>query len=80
MVLRHLNLAKFASHRSYYRLVHIKVTRLSVGRDESLDQMSIAVEEGWITPAKKAGRLSRPLNLQASMRSIDAINEDRGSA
>ena len=43
------------------------------------DQMSIGVEEGWITPAKKAGRLSRPLNLQGSMRSIDAINEDRGS-
>jgi prevent-host-death family protein len=43
------------------------------------DQMAVGVEEGWITPAKKTGRLSRPLNLQGSMRSIDAINEDRGS-
>jgi prevent-host-death family protein len=42
------------------------------------DQMAVGVEEGWITPAKKTGRLSRPLNLQGSMRSIDAINEDRG--
>jgi len=43
------------------------------------DQMAVGVEEGWITPAKKTGRLSRSLNLQGSMRSIDAINEDRGS-
>ena len=43
------------------------------------DQMAVGVEEGWITPAKKTGRLSPPLNLQGSMRSIDAINEDRGS-
>ncbi|NBY45262.1 MAG: type II toxin-antitoxin system prevent-host-death family antitoxin [Acidimicrobiia bacterium] len=43
------------------------------------DQMAVGVEEGWITPAKKTGRLSRPLNLHGSMRSIDAINEDRGS-
>ncbi|MGA0766108.1 MAG: type II toxin-antitoxin system Phd/YefM family antitoxin [Ilumatobacteraceae bacterium] len=32
------------------------------------DQMAVGVEEGWITPAKKTGRLSRPLNLQGSMR------------
>jgi prevent-host-death family protein len=43
------------------------------------DQMAVGVEEGWITPAKKTGRLSRPLNLRGSMRSLDAINEDRGS-
>jgi prevent-host-death family protein len=43
------------------------------------DQMSIGVAEGWLTLAKKTGRLSRPLKLNGSMRSIDAINEDRGS-
>ncbi|MCX6535436.1 MAG: type II toxin-antitoxin system prevent-host-death family antitoxin [Actinobacteria bacterium] len=43
------------------------------------DQMSIGVVEGWLTLAKKTGRLSRPLKLNGSMRSIDAINEDRGS-
>jgi len=41
--------------------------------------MQIPVKKGWTPPEKKAARLSRPLNLQASMRSIDAINEDRGS-
>ncbi len=43
------------------------------------DQMSIGVAEGWLTLAKKTGRLSRPLKLNGSMSSIDAINEDRGS-
>ncbi len=43
------------------------------------DQMSIGVVEGWLTLAKKTGRLSRPLKLNGSMRSIEAINEDRGS-
>ena len=43
------------------------------------DQISIGVVEGWLTLAKKTGRLSRPLKLNGSMRSIDAINEDRGS-
>ena len=43
------------------------------------DQMSIGVAEGWLTLAKKTGRLSRPLKLNGSMRSIEAINEDRGS-
>ncbi len=43
------------------------------------DQMSLGIEEGWLTPANKTGRLSRPLKLNGSMRSIDAINEDRGS-
>jgi prevent-host-death family protein len=43
------------------------------------DQMSLGIEEGWLTPAKKTGRLSRPLKLNGSMRSIEAINEDRGS-
>jgi len=43
------------------------------------DQMAVGIEEGWLTPAKKTGRLSRPLKLNGSMRSIDAINKDRGS-
>ncbi len=43
------------------------------------DQMSLGIEEGWLTPAKKTGRLSRPLKLNGNMRSIEAINEDRGS-
>ncbi len=43
------------------------------------DQMSLGIEEGWLTPAKKTGRLSRPLKLSGSMHSIEAINEDRGS-
>ena len=60
--------------------MHIKVTRLSVGRDESLDQMSIGIEEGWLTAPKNSGELSPPLNLKSKTRTIDLINEDRGSA
>ena len=58
--------------------MHIKVTRLSVGRDESLDQMSIGIEEGWLTAPKNSGELSPPLNLKSKTRTIDLINEDRG--
>ena len=43
------------------------------------DQMSIGVEEGWLTPPKKTGHLNSPLNLKGEIRTIDAINEDRGS-
>ncbi|KRO44751.1 MAG: hypothetical protein NWR84_05465 [Ilumatobacteraceae bacterium] len=60
--------------------MHIKITRLSVGRDESLDQMSIGIEEGWLTAPKNSGELSPPLNLKSKTRTIDLINEDRGSA
>jgi hypothetical protein len=60
--------------------VHKEVTRLSVGCDESLDQMSIGIEEGWLTAPKSSGELSPPLNLKSKTRTIDLINEDRGSA
>lgn len=42
------------------------------------DQMAIGVEEGWITPPSKQGKLSPPVLLKASRRSLDALNEDRG--
>ena len=60
--------------------MHVEETRLSVGRDESLDQMSIGIEEGWLTAPKNSGELSPPLNLKIKTRTIDLINEDRGSA
>ena len=60
--------------------MHVEETRLSVGRDESLDQMSIGIEEGWLTAPKNSGELSPPLNLKSKTRTIDLINEDRGSA
>lgn len=42
------------------------------------DQMAIGVEEGWITPPSKHGKLNPPVLLKASQRSLDALNEDRG--
>jgi len=42
------------------------------------DQMAKGVEEGWITPARKVGRLGAPLGLNAKRRSIEVLNEDRG--
>jgi hypothetical protein len=42
------------------------------------DQMAIGVEEGWITPPSKSGKLNLPLQLQAVRRSLDVVNEDRG--
>jgi prevent-host-death family protein len=42
------------------------------------DQMAKGVEEGWITPPRKAGRLGAPLGLNAKRRSIEVLNEDRG--
>ncbi len=43
------------------------------------DQMAVGIEEGWLTPPKKTGLLNSPLNLKGEIRTIDAINEDRGS-
>jgi len=40
--------------------------------------MSIGVEEGWITPASKSGKLNPPLQLTATRKSLDVVNEDRG--
>jgi hypothetical protein len=42
--------------------------------------MSIGIEEGWLTAPKSSGELSPPLNLKSKTRTIDLINEDRGSA
>ncbi len=42
------------------------------------DQMAIGVEEGWITPASKSGKLNPPLQFHSVRRSLDVINEDRG--
>ena len=42
------------------------------------DQMSLGVEEGWITPPSRTGKLNTPLHLESQRRSTDVINEDRG--
>jgi len=42
------------------------------------DQMSLGVEEGWITPPSRTGKLNTPLRLQSQRRSMDVISEDRG--
>jgi len=42
------------------------------------DQMSLGVEEGWITPPSRNGKLNTPLQLKSQLRSMDVINEDRG--
>ena len=76
------NLSKYLEKVAKGELVVVTdrgVAKAMIGPVPGGDQMAVGVEEGWITPAKKTGRLSRPLNLQGSMRSIDAINEDRGS-
>ena len=41
------------------------------------DQMSLGVEEGWITPPSRTGKLNAPLHLLSQRRSIDVITEDR---
>ena len=41
------------------------------------DQMSLGVEEGWITPPSRVGKLNAPLQLLSQRRSMDVINEDR---
>ena len=43
------------------------------------DQMAVGIREGWLTPPKKTGPLNSPLNLKGEIRTIDAINEDRGT-
>jgi hypothetical protein len=42
------------------------------------DQMSLGVEEGWIKPPSRTGKLNAPLHLLSQRRSMDVINEDRG--
>ena len=42
------------------------------------DQMSLGVEEGWITPPSRTGKLNAPSHLLSQRRSIDVITEDRG--
>lgn len=42
------------------------------------DQMAVGVQEGWITPPSINGKLHAPLNLKATRRTVDVINEDRG--
>lgn len=42
------------------------------------DQMATGVEEGWITPPVRTGKLNSPLRLKAERRSVDVVNEDRG--
>ena len=42
------------------------------------DPMSLGVEEGWITPPSRTGKLNAPLHLLSQRRSIDVITEDRG--
>jgi hypothetical protein len=42
------------------------------------DQKSLGVEEGWITPPSRTGKLNAPLHLLSQRRSIDVITEDRG--
>jgi antitoxin (DNA-binding transcriptional repressor) of toxin-antitoxin stability system len=42
------------------------------------DQMEIGVDEGWTAPASNIGKLSPPLRLTATRKSLDVVNEDRG--
>lgn len=54
--------------------------RLGAFMDRTLskDQLAKGVEEGWVTPPQKVGRLGAPLPLKVKRRSIDVLNEDRG--
>jgi hypothetical protein len=54
--------------------------RLGVFMDRTLsgDQLAKGVEEGWVTPPRKVGRLGTPLRQKTESRSIDVLNEDRG--
>ena len=54
------------------------VPRALIASNFGGDQMAIGVEEGWITPPSKSGKLNLPLQLQADRRSLDVLNEDRG--
>ena len=58
----------------------INVRRLQrfLGVSVNGDQMAKGVEEGWITPPQKVGRLGAPLRQKVKRRSIDVLNEDRG--
>ena len=47
-------------------------------RTLSRDQLAKGVEEGWVTPPQKVGRLGTPLRQKTESRSIDVLNEDRG--
>lgn len=42
------------------------------------DQMALGVEEGWITPPSRTGKLNSPLRMESSRRLTDVMNEDRG--
>jgi hypothetical protein len=44
----------------------------------SRDQFVKGVEEGWVTPPQKVGRLGTPLCQKTESRSIDVLTEDRG--
>jgi hypothetical protein len=44
----------------------------------SRDQFAKGVEEGWVTPPQKVGRLGAPLRQKTESRSIDVLTEDRG--
>jgi len=54
--------------------------RLGAFMDRTLsgDQLAKGVEEGWVTPPQKVGRLGTPLRQKTESRSIDVLNEDRG--
>ncbi|KRO35546.1 MAG: hypothetical protein ABR67_01370 [Acidimicrobium sp. BACL17 MAG-120823-bin42] len=42
------------------------------------DQILLGIEEGWITPPSRTGKLNAPLQLQSLCRSMDVIAEERG--
>ena len=54
--------------------------RLGAFMDRTLsgDQLAKGVEEGWVTPPQKVGRLGTPLCQKTESRSIDVLTEDRG--
>ena len=54
--------------------------RLGAFMDKTLsrDQFANGVEEGWVTPPQKVGRLGTPLCQKTESRSIDVLTEDRG--
>jgi hypothetical protein len=54
--------------------------RLGAFMDKTLsrDQFVKGVEEGWVTPPQKVGRLGTPLCQKTESRSIDVLTEDRG--
>lgn len=54
--------------------------RLGAFMDKTLsrDQFAKGVEEGWVTPPQKVGRLGTPLCQKTESHSIDVLTEDRG--